>query len=177
MTIDKTRIGRIAVLGLLAIGMVAAWRWRHLFDPLALTELIGRNAWAPLAFLALHAAASLFFVPRTLLALGAGMVFGMWWGVVWAALGSVGGAVAGFLVARYLRAGFGHVKFDWRASLAKRAGPARLAALTARVERGGWRMVAVVRLVPIIPPSLSNSPPGRTPATPPPPPPASLPRP
>ncbi len=100
MTIDRRHAGRVAVLGLLVIGIVAAWRWRHLFDPLALTELIGRNPWAPLAFLALHAAASLFFVPRTLLALGAGMVFGMWWGVVWAALGSVGGAVAGFLVAR-----------------------------------------------------------------------------
>jgi uncharacterized membrane protein YdjX (TVP38/TMEM64 family) len=145
MTLSKAQLGRIAVLGLLIIGIVAAWRWRTLFDPRTLTELIGRNPWAPLAFLALHMAASLFLVPRTLLALGAGMVFGMWWGIVWAALGSVGGAVAGFLVARYLHAGFtDHVS------------AARLAALTARVERGGWRMVAVVRLVPIIPHSLTN---------------------
>ena len=156
MTLGKTQIGRVALLALLAVGAVAAWRWRTLFDPRTLAELIGRNPVAPLAFLALHVSASLFFVPRTLLALGAGMVFGMWWGVVWAALGSVGGAVAGFLVARYIHAGFGHVKFDWRASLARQAGPARLAALTARVERGGWRMVTVVRLVPIIPHSLSN---------------------
>jgi uncharacterized membrane protein YdjX (TVP38/TMEM64 family) len=140
--------GRLAVAALLAGGIGAAWRWRGVFDPLALTGLIGGNPIAPLAFLAAHVAASLFFVPRTLLALGAGLVFGMWWGIVWAALGSVLGALAGFLAARYLNSGF-----------VDRAGPAksaRLAALLARVERGGWRAVAVVRLVPVIPHSLVN---------------------
>ena len=90
-------------------------------------------------------------MPRTLLAVGAGLVFGMWWGVLWAALGSLAGAVAGFLAARYIRSGF--VARGW---LAKSAGPARLAALLQRAEHGGWRMVAVLRLVPIIPHSLTN---------------------
>lgn len=145
MTIGKARAGRLAVLALLAAGIVAAWRWRHLFDPLALAALIDRNPVAPLVFLALHIAGSLFFVPRTLLALGAGMAFGMWWGIVWAALGSLAGAVAGFLAARYIHAGF-----------VGRADPARLTALLQRAERGGWCMVAVVRLVPVIPHSLTN---------------------
>jgi uncharacterized membrane protein YdjX (TVP38/TMEM64 family) len=141
----KTLAGRLAVAVLLAGGIVAAWRWRGLFDPLALTELIGGNPMAPLVFLLIHIAASLFFVPRTLLAVGAGLVFGMWWGIVWAALGSVLGALAGFLTARYLHAGF-----------VGRVGSARMAALLARVECGGWRAVAVVRLVPVIPHSLGN---------------------
>ena len=139
------KFGRLVVLALLVAGIVAAWRWRSLFDPAALTGLIARNPAAALVFVALHIAASLFFVPRTLLALGAGLVFGMWWGTLWAALGSLTGALAGFLVARYLHAGFveGIDRF-------------RLAALLARVERGGWRAVALVRLVPIIPHSLTN---------------------
>lgn len=147
----KTRSGRLIVAVLLVLGIVAAWHWRSLFDPLALAELIGESPIAPLAFLAVHIAASLFFVPRTLLALGAGLVFGMWWGILWAALGSLAGAVAGFLAARYIRSGF----VD-RAALTKSAGPARLAALLKRAEHGGWRMVAVVRLVPVIPHSLTN---------------------
>ncbi len=136
---------RVAVLGLLAAAAIAAWHWRGLFDPSQLTTAIAHNPLAPLAFLALHVAGSLFFVPRTVLALGAGLVFGMWWGVAWAALGSLAGAVAGFLVARFLHAGF-----------LDRADPVRLTALLDRVERGGWRMVAVTRLVPVIPHSLTN---------------------
>jgi uncharacterized membrane protein YdjX (TVP38/TMEM64 family) len=147
----RTRAARLVVVALLLAGIVAAWRWRSLFDPLLLTGLIGGSPMAPLAFLALHVAASLCFVPRTVLALGAGLVFGMWWGILWAALGSLAGAVAGFLIARYLGSGL----ID-RAILAKSAGPVRLAALMRRAEHGGWRMVAVVRLAPIIPHSLSN---------------------
>jgi uncharacterized membrane protein YdjX (TVP38/TMEM64 family) len=130
---------------MLIFGIVAAWRWRGLFDPVALQTLIERNPLAPLAFLAIHVAASLFFVPRTLLALAAGVLFGMWWGVLWAALGSVAGAVAGFVAARYLDAGFVD-RIDGR----------RLRVLLDRVEHGGWRMVAMLRLVPVIPHSLTN---------------------
>src|SRR4249919_856727 len=127
--IARNTAGRLVFVALLAAGIVAAWRWRSLFGPLGLTELIGGNPAAPLVFLALHIAASLFFVPRTLLALGAGLVFGMWWGIVWAALGSVCGAVAGFLAARYIRSGFAGSGFGGRAWLAKSVGPARLEAL------------------------------------------------
>jgi uncharacterized membrane protein YdjX (TVP38/TMEM64 family) len=142
---SKRVIGRLLLVALLVAGVIVAWRWRSLFDPLGLTALISGDPAAPLVFLVVHIAGSLFFVPRTLLAVGAGLVFGMWWGVVWAALGSVAGAVAGFLTARYIRRGF-----------TERADPARMAALLARAERGGWRGVALLRLVPIIPHSLTN---------------------
>jgi uncharacterized membrane protein YdjX (TVP38/TMEM64 family) len=141
----RARAGRFLLLVLLAAGIAAAWRWRHLFDPPVLARVIAADPAAPLAFVALHVLASLFFVPRTVMALAAGLLFGMWWGLLWAAVGSLAGALAGFLVARYLRAGFaGH------------ADPARLRALAARIERGGWRMVVLARLVPIIPHSLTN---------------------
>jgi uncharacterized membrane protein YdjX (TVP38/TMEM64 family) len=139
------RAGQVLVLVLIIAGIAAAWRWRDRFDPLVLTELIHSAPLAPLAFLVLHVVASLVFIPRSLLGVAAGLVFGMWWGLLWAALGSVIGAVAGFLLARYVHAGL----FDparW----------ARFAALLDRVERGGWRMVTMVRLVPVIPHSLSN---------------------
>src|SRR5262249_46977750 len=85
------------------------------------------------------------FVPRTLFAVVAGLAFGMWWGLVWAVAGSVLGAVAGFLLARYVNAGLVDAS-SW-----ERFGP-----LLARAERGGWRMVALIRLIPVIPHSLSN---------------------
>ena len=136
---------RFLVLALLAAGIAAAWRWRHLLEPAQLTATIARNPLAPLAFIVLQIAASLVFVPRTVLAVAAGLLFGMGWGILWAALGSLAGAIAGFLVSRYLYAG-----------LAPRGDPQRLAALVRYAERGGWRMVAIVRLVPIVPHSLAN---------------------
>jgi uncharacterized membrane protein YdjX (TVP38/TMEM64 family) len=145
MTGIKNNAARLIVLAVLAVGIIAAWRWRGVFDPAALVSLIDRHPLAPLVFIGLHIIASLVFVPRTLLALGAGFVFGMWWGALWAALGSLLGAIAGFLLARYLGG-----------SLAERLSWSRAAALLARAGNGGWRLVAILRLVPVIPHSLTN---------------------
>ncbi len=139
------RIGRIALVVLLVGGAIAAWRWRALFDPAMLGGEIARSPVAPLVFLALHLPASLLFVPRTLLAIVAGLAFGMAWGTLWAALGSMLGAVAGFLIARYVNGG-----------LIDAANWARLSGPLGRVERGGWRAVATIRLIPVIPHSLTN---------------------
>jgi uncharacterized membrane protein YdjX (TVP38/TMEM64 family) len=136
---------RLLLLAIVASGIIAAWRWRELLDPAALSRFIDRNPVAPLAFIALQMIGSLVFVPRTLMALVAGIAFGAWWGLLWAALGSVLGAVTGFLAARYIRSGFAGALDN-----------PRLAALLAHAERGGWRMVAVLRLVPILPHSLTN---------------------
>src|SRR4029077_4383584 len=66
----------------------------------------------------------------------------MGWGIVWAASGSVAGAVAGFLVARHLTSGLDDLG---------RFGP-----LAAQVERGGWRAVTMLRLIPVMPHSVAN---------------------
>lgn len=136
------RTVRLVLLGLLAIGAASVWRWRALLDPMTITGAIDRYPAAPLGFLVVHIAASLLFVPRTLLAIVAGLLFGMGWGIVWAAAGSVAGAMAGFLVARYINSGLVEA--------------ARLGPVVAQVERGGWRAVAVLRLIPVIPHSLAN---------------------
>jgi len=129
-------------LGFLAAGAVAAWHWRIVLDPAAISATIVRYPIAPLGFLAVHIAASLLFVPRTLLAIVAGLLFGMGWGIVWAASGSVAGAVAGFFAARHLSSGLDDL--------------GRLEPVAVRVERGGWRAVAMVRLIPVVPHSVAN---------------------
>jgi uncharacterized membrane protein YdjX (TVP38/TMEM64 family) len=125
---------RFILLGLLAIGAASAWRWRGVLDPITITAELVRYPAAPLGFLALHTAASLLFIPRTLLAIIAGLVFGMGWGIVW--------AVAGFLVARYINSGLIDLQ--------------RIRPVVGQVERGGWRAVAMLRLIPVMPHSLAN---------------------
>jgi uncharacterized membrane protein YdjX (TVP38/TMEM64 family) len=139
------RAARLLVLGLLLLGAAIAWRWRSSLGPAAIEATIGRHPLAPLVFLALHIAASLLFVPRTVLAIAAGLLFGVGWGILWAAIGSVIGAAAGFLVARYLNAGL--VDF-YRSDMIR--------PILERVEQGGWRAVAGMRLIPVMPHSLAN---------------------
>jgi uncharacterized membrane protein YdjX (TVP38/TMEM64 family) len=136
------RTARLTLLGLLVIGAASVWRWPAVLDPMTITGVIDRYPAAPLGFLFVHIAASLLFVPRTLLAIVAGLLFGMGWGIVWAASGSVAGAIAGFLVARYINSGL--------------IDAARLGPVVAQVERGGWRAVAMLRLIPVVPHSLAN---------------------
>ena len=139
------RTGQALVLGLVVAGSVAAWRWRGTFDPADLATIMRTHPAAPVVFLIFHIVASLTFLPRTLLGLAAGIVFGVWWGLLWSALGGVFGALAGFLVARYVHAG-----------VFERERWARFTAMLERAERGGWRTVTLIRLVPVIPHSLVN---------------------
>jgi uncharacterized membrane protein YdjX (TVP38/TMEM64 family) len=137
--------GRVFVLALLAAGAVGVWLHRGDLDPSTLTSAIAHYPAAPLIFIALHVIASLLFVPRTMMGVVAGLIFGLWWGIVWTTLGSLAGAVTGFLLARYVNGGLIDLE-----SL-PRFGP-----VLQRAEAGGWRAVTMLRLVPLIPHTLSN---------------------
>ena len=139
------RIVRALLLGSLVVGIAAAWHWRAALDPASAAAALGRYPATPLIFLAVHVAASLLFVPRTLLAILAGLLFGIASGIFWAAIGSVAGAVAGFVVARYVNSGL--IALDRSR---------RIRPILERVERGGWRAVALLRVIPVMPHSLGN---------------------
>ncbi len=145
-SLDRLRIaGRAVVMLLIACGLAWAWSARGSLDPASIKETIANYPAAPLVFLFAHLLASLLFIPRTVLAVAAGLLFGVWMGTLWAALGSVLGAVAGFWIARYVNGGFIELE------KLPRLGPILL-----KAERGGWRAVAALRLIPIVPHSLAN---------------------
>jgi uncharacterized membrane protein YdjX (TVP38/TMEM64 family) len=129
---------RLLLVALVAAGIVAAVVYRGSFQPHALQEQIGGHGAAPLVFMALSIAASLVFVPRTVLAAAGGLLFGLWWGLLWTTISSTVGSVLGFLLARYVNGGL----VD--AEALPRLGPVLKAA-----EQGGWRIVALIRLMPL----------------------------
>lgn len=139
----RTMARLLVALGPVAVGSV--WVAHSGIGAADLHELIRRHPAAPAMFLLLHVAVSLLFLPRTMMAMVAGVIFGAGWGMVWAALGSVLGAVAGFLLSRCVAGG-----------LADADAMARFGDALRRVERGGWRAVAMLRLVPVIPHSAAN---------------------
>jgi uncharacterized membrane protein YdjX (TVP38/TMEM64 family) len=128
----------------------AAFSYAHRAElqPVNIQALLAGNPWAPVLFVAIHVVVSLSFIPRTILAVAAGAIFGLWAGIVLTMIGGMVGGAAGFLLARYLHRGF--FAFDGKRGLAW------VTALRRRLDDGGWRGVALVRLVPVLPHTAGN---------------------
>jgi len=94
-----------------------------------------------------YTVAALLFVPGSVLTIGAGLLFGLFWGTVIVSLASTAAAALAFLIARYVARG----KVE---GLAKRS--EKFAAIDAAVREEGWRVVALLRLSPLVPFNLSN---------------------
>lgn len=139
-------VGRWLLLVALVATAVALAVWSPSLDTDGLQSAVARwGVWSPLVFAGVYVAATLLVVPKNVLTVGAGLVFGFGFGsaLVWVA--ALAGAAAAFWVGRFL--GLDAVRHL--------AGPRqdRFAELAAR--RGGVA-VLIARLVPIVPFTVVN---------------------
>jgi len=137
---------RVALLCLLVVGIATTAGLETASKTHVISAFIDRfGPLVPVAFVLAHVLASLLFVPRSVMAIVATLLFGFWEACWWSTLGSIAGAMTGFLIARYINSGF-IVPEEM-----KRIGP-----ILERAEEGGWRAVAIVRLLPLLPHALIN---------------------
>jgi uncharacterized membrane protein YdjX (TVP38/TMEM64 family) len=130
-----------AVPGAVFLGAVAASWWflpAALSGPAAGSVLSG--PWAPALFVALYAAATVAGFPGSVLTVTAGAAFGAVAGALWSLLGATLGAVAAFVISRQLLS-------RW----ARNRSGKLLTRVIAGVDASGWRFVALLRLVPLVP--------------------------
>ncbi|WP_431857425.1 TVP38/TMEM64 family protein [Azospirillum sp.] len=137
-------LGRLLVVAL-PIAAASAWAIRNGVGIADLQDLLQHHPAAPVLFLLLHVVFSLLFLPRAIMAMAAGLMFGVGWGLVWASAGSLAGAAGGFLLARYVGGG-----------IIDEAERTRFGPVLRRVEAGGWRAVAMLRLIPVVPHAAAN---------------------
>ena len=135
---------RIFALLMLAAGIALAIIYRNAIHPAVIRDAIAASPLAPAIFIVLQVAASLLFVPRTVLGIAAGLIFGLVWGSVWATAGAVAGAAAGFALVRW---------FGVTGVLDESPG---VGAMVRKAEQGGWRAVTSLRLTPV-PHSVANT--------------------
>jgi uncharacterized membrane protein YdjX (TVP38/TMEM64 family)/rhodanese-related sulfurtransferase len=134
----------VAAVLLTAIALGISYRDR--FDVQLLEQWINQaGIWAPVIFILIYIAATVLFLPGTVLTFAGGIIFGPVLGVIYNLSGATIGAAIAFLIARYLAS-------DW---ISQRTG-GKLKQLIDGVEAEGWRFVAFVRLVPLFPFNLLN---------------------
>ena len=142
--VHRTRWG-MAVKVLLAIAAMAvlAWIWFHWIAPheTAIERWIADlGPWAPVIYVAVFTIATLIFLPKSMLSMAGGAIFGPWWGLVWVFAASLVAANVTFLLGR-------HVTRDRvRQSL---QGHPTLSAIDASIASRGLRLVVLLRMAPI----------------------------
>ncbi len=110
--------------------------------------LRGMGLWGGVLFAAGTFATTLVgVVPGALLGIAAGAVFGVAFGFVVAASGIIAGAIAAFALSRsLLRPVIARLLGRWQ----------RLLALDAAIARDGWQLVALLRISPVMPFSVTS---------------------
>ena len=111
------------------------------------SRVAGKGAWGGVLYGVAYTLAVLAFVPGWILTLGAGFVFGLAWGTVIVSLSSTTAAALAFLIARHLARA--------RVEGLARRNPT-FAAIDEAVREQGWRVVALLRLSPLVPFNVSN---------------------
>lgn len=105
------------------------------------------GVWGPAAFILVYIVATVLMIPGSALTLAAGAIFGLWVGLAAASVASTTGAAAAFLIGRYLA----------RDKIAKRFGQhPKFTAIDRAVGEGGWKIVAMLRLSPVVPFNVQN---------------------
>jgi uncharacterized membrane protein YdjX (TVP38/TMEM64 family) len=101
----------------------------------------------PILFALIYVAAVLLLVPGSALTIMAGALFGRVIGTLIVSLASTTGAALAFLISRYLAR---------RRVIRWLQRHPRLAALHRAIGEGGWKIVALLRLSPLVPFNLQN---------------------
>ncbi|SDL72140.1 Uncharacterized membrane protein YdjX, TVP38/TMEM64 family, SNARE-associated domain [Corynebacterium mycetoides] len=138
---------RIAVLALAGLAFVAAWLLLDV-PPLAVLRTWADQTgyWFPVVFWLVYVLITQFPIPRTLMTVSAGILFGSVWGVVIALSATTVASVISLLVVRYLL----------RDVVEPRLTHPAIASINQRLRERGWLAIASLRLIAVVPFSILN---------------------
>jgi uncharacterized membrane protein YdjX (TVP38/TMEM64 family) len=148
---DGRRRRNLAGATFFLLGVAALVFWLLFPSPASALRSIqawidGFGFWGPAVFVLLYIVAVVVLVPGSLLALVAGLAYGMW-GLPLALAAATTGASLSFLIARHLARS--QVQAMTRRHLLWRA-------VERAVSECGWRIVGLIRLSPVLPFKLQN---------------------
>ena len=167
---ERRRIGRLIVLGVLAVLVVAASGWlfgteqgRRFLDREQLRQLgVSARGWVDahpvsfvLMFLAAYVVCAITLMPVWWLQMLAGFAFGLWVGLAWVMAGSTCGALATAVTSRWLGEEWVRERIV-SGGRRRRKKPGMMERVMAGVGRNGLLVVLICRLSYPVPYGISN---------------------
>lgn len=113
----------------------------------ALNWIANSGVWGILGFVVLYILSCIFFLPGSILTLGAGAIFGVVKGTVIVSAAATAGATCAFLVGRTIARNWVEKKIE---------GNEKFKTIDDAVAKEGWKIVGLTRLSPIFPFNLLN---------------------
>jgi len=140
---------RVISVVVLILGAFLIMRTLPVGDALSRMEvwIQSLGGWGPAIFVLLYIVAAVALIPGGLLTIAAGALFGLLWGFIAVSIGSTIGASLAFLIGRYV------ARKSVREQTAKYP---KFAAIDRAIDEGGWRIIAMLRLVPMFPFNVGN---------------------
>lgn len=105
------------------------------------------GVWGPVVYAGVYVVSTVFMLPASALTALSGVIFGLGLGTAVVSVGSVAGAALTFLLGRYL------LRDKVAGMLASQP---KLRAIDAAIAEGGWKIVAMLRLSPLVPFNVQN---------------------
>ena len=145
----KSGVIKIAIIVVAIIFLIVLTRYlpiaSYIMSMLEWTESLG--VWGPVVVALFYIVACVFFIPGSIVTLGAGFLFGTVVGTITVSIGSTMGAAAAFLVGRFLMREMIEKKVE---------GNPKFAAIDKGVGEQGFKIVLLSRLSPVLPFILLN---------------------
>ncbi|MBU1698114.1 MAG: VTT domain-containing protein [Proteobacteria bacterium] len=146
----ENRLGPKLFLALAILAAIAGMRAAGIHEYLDQEKLSrfvqeSGNA-APIIYMLIYSLAPALFLPGLPISLVGGILFGPLWGVIYTILGATTGAAVAFLISRYISGGF----------LESKLTGLKWIKFQDNVEKQGWKVVALTRLIPLFPFNLLN---------------------
>jgi uncharacterized membrane protein YdjX (TVP38/TMEM64 family) len=140
------RLGLLAALAVSLIGIARLLPVESLLSLLA-GQIEQLGVWGPVLFGLLYVGAAVLFVPGSAMTVAAGAIFGLGWGTLTVSIAATTAAAMAFLLSRYL--------FRPRVNAWVERSP-RFQPIDRAIAQGGWKIIALLRLSPLLPFSLGN---------------------
>lgn len=107
----------------------------------------GLGAWGPIAFILTYTVVEIFLIPASVLTLAAGALFGFVAGSAYAFIGAMLGSLSAFFMGRYVVGPLVTRRLQ---------GNERFALIDSTATQGGIKLVALLRLSPVLPYTVLN---------------------